>query len=69
MDEKTHKARLGTNPDRTEPDLDFLIPTEGQLRYIEFPEPKCPVRILQRYEWSYHLNEFRWFDVFVERGE
>ena len=52
---------MATNPDRKE--CSYLIPNAGDLRYVDIDGPDGPVRMLQRYEWSYHLKAFDWFDI------
>lgn len=51
---------MAENPDRKECEL---IPVEGDLRFIETETPDGTRRILQRYEWSAHLKDHRWFDI------
>ena len=54
---------MATNPDRK---LDYLVPTvptEGQLRYVDFESTDGTVRVLQRYEWSHTDGRFDWYDV------
>ena len=64
---------MSENPDFRDDVHGTMVATAGDLRFVvrivdNHGTPK-KVRILQRYEWSYTLAAFGWFDVPLHEGE
>lgn len=52
------------NPDHKE--KRYLVPQQGELRYVERQSESGALRILQQYQWSHTLAGFHWFDINLE---